>query len=107
MIACKEGRVKVLTYYLRECKDEFGINKQCKDGWTCLFYATINGFSPILEVLLRNTDIDVNIRDRFIRSPLHWAARFNNVKIAKILLVYGVKYDQTDIEQKTAMDVAR
>jgi len=93
MIACREGKIKIVNYYLRECKREFGINKKSKDGWTCLTYAAINGFGPVLETLLRNSEIDVNLTDRFIRNPLHWACRFNNVKVAKILLIYGVKSD--------------
>ena len=76
------------------------------DGWSALMYASMNGFVTIVEYLVVHGGADVSICDRLHRTALHWAARFNNIKIAEKLLKLGIKYDTTDIEMQTPVDVA-
>ena len=61
------------------------------DGWTALAYAAMNGFCSIVEVLHKH-GADINTKDRLQRNPFHWAARFDNTRVAKKLLDLGVNY---------------
>jgi len=80
---------------------------QMKDGWTTLMYASMNAYAPVIEYLLEVGKANVNTVDRLHKTCLHWAARFNNVKVAQILLDYNAKWDMTDIDGFTPIDIAR
>jgi len=69
-----------------------------KDGWTALMYACYNGYTPIVELLLTETDAKVDITDRLKRTPLHWAARFSNLKIIQLLYENNAKLEVLDME---------
>ena len=45
--------------------------------------------------------------DKFRRTPLHWAARFNNPLIVDILCEVGVKSSLVDMELQTALSLAQ
>ena len=69
------------------------------DGWAAIHYAAMNGFINIVEVLVKEGQCDLNQTDRFHRSCLHWACRFNNVRIIECLLKLNIAYNNEDIEQ--------
>ena len=50
---------------------------------------------------------NVNITDKFQRTALHWAARFDNKLAVQKLLKLRVNYQAKDIEGNTAFDIAR
>mmetsp|Transcript_1356 Transcript_1356/g.1773 ORF Transcript_1356/g.1773 Transcript_1356/m.1773 type:complete len:149 (+) Transcript_1356:669-1115(+) len=77
------------------------------DGWTALMYASMNGFVSIVEYLVNHGGAEISATDRLHRTSLHWACRFNNLKVAQKLLSLGIRYDQTDIEMQTPIEVAR
>ena len=57
-----------------------------KDGWTALMYASMNGYSWIVDYLVKECDAEINILDRNEKNALHWAARFNNEKVVEKLI---------------------
>ena len=84
----------------------FMVDARMQDGWTALAYAAMNGFSEIVIFLSKNgAKVDTN--DKCHRSPFHWAARFNNVKMAKVLLELKCKHNTTDVDMKTPEDIAK
>ena len=83
---------------LDDYKEDFEINIKSKDGWTALMYASYNGFTSIVELLLTTTKAKVDAVDRLNRTPLHWAARFANLKIIKLLFLHGCKLEHKDID---------
>ena len=100
IVAARDGKMDIVklildTYNTPEFK--FEIDHKMFDGWTALSYAAINGFCHIIEILAKN-GANINTTDRCRRSPFHWAARFNNLKVAKMLLELGAKYDEKDDE---------
>ena len=64
-----------------------------KDGWTALMYASMNGYSWIIDYIIRELDANVNVIDRNKKNALHWAARFNNVKVVEMLIKHNIKYN--------------
>ena len=50
---------------------------------------------------------DINCSDRNHRTMLHWACRFDNVVLVKKLMKWKISYAMTDIEQKSALDIAK
>ena len=96
MVACREGKYNIVNHYItdypktKEVPHFYHINDKMKDGWTPLMYACVNGFLKIVQLILENTDARINLTDRLHRNPLHWACRWNNVKLAQILLEHKV-----------------
>ena len=76
-----------------------------KDGWTALLYAAINGFCIIVELLAKN-GANIDSYDNLKRNSLHWAARFNNTKMAKTLMDLKCDKTRVDIDKKTPIQIA-
>lgn len=99
IVAAREGKLDFLKSFI-ECfteENEFDINHKMKDGWTALFYASLNGFVSVVEYL-KSKNANVSATDRLFKTPLHYSARYNNIRMSKVLLDLGVKYDLKDIE---------
>lgn len=77
------------------------------DGWSALMYASMNGYMHIVMLLVKDGGADINQTDKFHRSSLHWACRFNNVKMIQKLLQLNINYNNTDIEGQTALNLAQ
>ena len=75
------------------------------DGWTALHYAAMNGFANIVDLLVQS-GADVNCTDKFHRNALHWACRFNNLRMMEKLLNHDIRHDYSDIEKQTPMDLS-
>ena len=106
MIAAREGKLAIVKMYVEDYQGQFDMELKMKDGWTALHYASMNGYAPVIEYLLTEGHADVNATDRLFKTCLHWAARFNNVKVAHLLLEASAKPDMTDIEGYTPTEVA-
>mmetsp|Transcript_10960 Transcript_10960/g.18329 ORF Transcript_10960/g.18329 Transcript_10960/m.18329 type:complete len:410 (-) Transcript_10960:37-1266(-) len=85
----------------------FKVDHKMLDGWTALMYAAMNGFASIVDYLVNQGHADVNAVDRLYRNSLHWACRFNNIKVAQKLMSLGIKYDAKDIESQSPIDIAQ
>lgn len=107
MIACREGKLEMVKLIIQLGKENkhFFLETKMKDGWTALAYAAMNGFSEVVIFLFKN-DAKVDTYDKSHRSPFHWAARFNNVKMAKVLLDLKCKHVTTDVDMKTPEQIA-
>jgi ankyrin repeat protein len=69
-----------------------------KDEWTAFFYAAFNGYVSIVRFLANVVGCKVDGIDKFRRTPLHWAARYNNVRMIEELFQVGVKSQLVDME---------
>jgi len=99
IIAAREGRVNLIKFMM----DKYGanrINPEAKtlDGWTAFSYAAQNGFLNTVEYLAIHVRVNVHTADRFKRTALHWAARYDNVHMIKKLLNLDLNYVQMDGE---------
>ena len=72
-------------------------------GRTQLHFCAENGFTSSVKRLLSIRNIDVNVKDKYEWTPLHDAARYGHVEIARLLLQNGAdvnaksKYDTTPL----------
>lgn len=64
--------------FISEYAGKFDVDEKMADGWTALFYSCFNNFHELTLILL-NSGADPNKMDRLIRTPLHYAARYNNI----------------------------
>ena len=103
-IAAREGKLTILEFYLKNY--EINIDVKTKDGWTPFHYASFNGYTTTMEYLIKN-GADINMVDKFNRTALHWAARFENGQTVDKLLKLKINYSIQDIEGNTAFDIAR
>jgi ankyrin repeat protein len=49
----------------------------------------------------------IDVLDKFRRSPVHWACRFNMSRMVEVLNELGVFIDSLDSEGQTPTDIAR
>jgi ankyrin repeat protein len=99
IVAAREGKLDIIRLYVENYSEyeDWDIDHKMADGWTALHYAAMNGFCSIVEYLIKN-GANIDASDRLHRSALHWACRFNNVKMVKLLLSKHIKVETTDIE---------
>lgn len=77
---------------------------------TILFYLAKEGKSSItegkakiIERLLSSFKYDLNEVDKYNQNPLYWAARFGRLKVAEILIRYGVNVNHLDDYGETCL----
>ena len=85
---------------------QWHIDYKTLDGWTALMYASMNGFATLCELLVKEGGADINHTDKFHRTALHWACRFDGTIVCKRLLDLNAKTNLTDIEGLTPVDLA-
>jgi ankyrin repeat protein len=69
------------------------------DGWTPFIYAAVNGYLITVEMLHKEGNCNINDYDKFQRTALHWAARYNNRQMVRKLLDIGVNFKLRDVEK--------
>jgi ankyrin repeat protein len=68
----------------------------------------MNNPTPAVFEVLRRAGADVNAKDMFGRTPLHWAAAYNpSPAVIKLLLKAGADPRAIDNAGKTPPDVAK
>lgn len=103
-IAAREGKMEILQFYLGNFDIE--IDHKMSDGWTAFHYSAFNGYTTTMEYLVTN-GANVNMTDKFKRTALHWAARFDNKLAVEKLLKLKINYQAQDVEGNTAFDIGR
>ena len=106
IIAAREGKTEICQLFIDEYMNEtikgadpqWHIDFKTLDGWTALMYASMNGFATLCELLVKEGGADINHTDKFHRTSLHWACRFDGVIVCKRLLDLNAKTNLTDIE---------
>ena len=58
----------------------------------------MNGHISIVKYLAKEGSCKIDGVDKFKRSPAHWAARFNMVRMLEVLNDLGIFLDSMDIE---------
>jgi uncharacterized protein len=81
------------------------VDKQDKDGWTALLYATMKGHQPVVQLLL-SAGADPDIAGNKGETPLVGAVLSDNAGLVKILLDAGADSSIKLMDGTTALDVA-
>ena len=86
---------------------ELGVNPNTQDdeGVTPLINASTDGNINVAIALLEH-NVDINIKTKTKRSPLHFAARFGREEVARLLLRAGLNMDDQDDTRATPMFTA-
>ena len=109
--AALEGRVgDVERILLEENKkkkdvDYCDINALDKNGFSALHYATLQGHSDVVALLL-SEGADVNCYNLSQETPLHLASRANNVDLIRLFLSLNCQVSRANLDGKTALDIA-
>ena len=84
-------------------------DEETHKGWTPLFFAIVsgpNGHPEIVNLLLRNS-ANVNARDSFGRTPLHYASELGQDDSIEMLLSHDANPNISDVKtKKTALLLA-
>lgn len=78
------GVPEQVAFYVQ--KNEYPINALTNQSWTAAHLAAREGHTKILKTLMTVPGIDLFIKNREERTPLHIAAIYNRMWAAKILL---------------------
>lgn len=99
------GVPEQVAFYVQ--KDEYPINALTKQSWTAVHLAAREGHTKILKLLLTVPGIDLFIKNREERTPLHIAAIYNRKWAAKTLLERSPKLlEPRDKWKRTAFIIA-
>ena len=65
-----------------------GVNSVSGGGWTGLMYAVRNKHNSLVQLLLQQPGIDVNCRDRWGQTALHYSVTGDNPEGLRLLLAH-------------------
>lgn len=96
--------------YLNNLKELFkirnpDINYIASDGWTALLISVANGEKKTAEFLLQKA-ADPAITTKHGAAPLHFASKYGNLALCKLLLNYHADVNQPDIDGSTPLMMA-
>ncbi|XP_048745041.2 ankyrin homolog isoform X2 [Ostrea edulis] len=85
-LCCGKGHLEITRELV-----EAGANIYARDAWgmSPFIHSIISQYTEVLEYLLSISPPLVNIRDKFEKSPLHFAIESNNVDIFTLLIKRG------------------
>lgn len=101
--AIYRGNLEVADYLLEQGAD---INSQSLKGKTPLHRAIQRGKLDSIKFLVRK-GANLDVQDKKGNTPLHNAAKFNYNKVAKLLIDNGANVKIFNLNQQTALDVAK
>uniref|UniRef100_T1J8T8 Uncharacterized protein n=1 Tax=Strigamia maritima TaxID=126957 RepID=T1J8T8_STRMM len=82
------------------------VNCQNARGETPLMVAIVNNQVNIAKMILDGYNCDVNIRDRYHQTALHYAANFNSSVVIDNLLLCNCDVNAVDLNKDTALHLA-
>ena len=104
IIAVQKGNLKVVEHLLQDIDIDF-VNAKYK--FNALHLASKFGKLDFVKLLVNN-GANVNMKSLiFDRSPLHFAAWDQNLKVVEYLVDHNADIFQKDISNHTALDLAR
>lgn len=83
----------------------FAVDSSTQDYQSPLNVAVIRGYKSIAEILI-HSKANLNFRDVYGFSALHYCAKMNNINIAKMLLDNKANVNILDISKETPLHVA-
>ena len=102
--AAQGNKPSIIVYYNK--KYNMDLNSTDKDNLNALHLATISGMDSSVVYLL-SLGIDPNLQDVNGNTALHYAVKYNHIRIIKKLLQYGAKKNIVDkIHKKTPVMLA-
>ena len=102
--AAQGNKPSIIVYYNK--KYNMDLNSTDKDSLNALHLATISGMDSSVVYLL-SLGIDPNLQDVNGNTALHYAVKYNHIRIIKKLLQYGAKKNILDkIHKKTPVMLA-
>ena len=88
-------------------KNQLNVDAVNRDGWSAVFFASINGWASITKYLINERNASMDIEDTWKRTPLHWVGRFNNEIMFKELLELGYNANFKDCEGQSVLDLCK
>ncbi len=100
------GYTQILCDLLQHPSCQKLIHAQDHDGKTSLHKAVWGSSKPDVVTLLIEKGADVNAKNKYDYTPLHWAAKHGHTASAEILIKAGAKLDIVNANQGLAFDLA-
>ena len=98
MHAAREGQLQMVRFIWDNYKEKVNVELKSADGWTAFMYAACNGYLNTCAYMYSTINVNINSEDKFRRTALHWAARFNNPKVIEMLIQFNANTTLLDVE---------
>jgi ankyrin repeat protein len=98
--ACLQNSYKTVEKLL---KKNASLEISDEDGKTPLIWASELGYKNIIELLLKDTNIIIDRRDKYSMSALAWASLNGNTEIMNLLIEKGADIDLIDRDGNTPL----
>lgn len=103
--------VKTVLEHMQEqrpkIKPSDWISKPDNDGQTVLHHACRNGApSNVITFLIETSPATLTKKDKWGRTPLHWAVVNGHRSVVETLMEYGADMKEQDAEGESAVDIA-
>lgn len=108
LTAARLGMAELIQSYIIRARTDptVDLNTVDLDLHSALHYCVLNSHTDLIRLLASAESINVNILDRLLRTPLHWAALYGNCPAAECLLDAGADVSLKDHFDQTALDVS-
>jgi ankyrin repeat protein len=103
-LAAMMGHTEIIQFMLDLGADINIVNDGEK---TSLHIAVINNKKESVKILLNNSNINVNARDKDLNTALHFAANGENIDIIVMLIDSNIDLHALNIKGETALAIAR
>ncbi|KAF2998785.1 Ankyrin repeat domain-containing protein 60 [Penicillium rubens] len=96
-----------IEFLLLNRKSAIEVNHKDWSGLTALMYASIKGNLQVIELLLKDINVNVNLFDNSKRTALWYAAAGGHLKVVRLLITNcDIEIHMADKSNSTAEDVA-
>jgi acyl-CoA-binding protein len=82
------------------------LNRLDTSGMGLLHWAADRGNTEVLQKLLSQPDINVNIQDVDLQTPIHYASSCGHLVCVQLLLAAGADKSMQDVDSKTSLELA-
>lgn len=101
-LAAQNNKVSTLIYF----RESLDYNEPDANKVTPLHWAACHGSEEAVAYLLTLDEVKINLQDNEGQTPLLLATSYGNTKIVRRLLIAGANRSITNLEGKTAIQIA-
>ena len=100
---CLGGHIPIVEYLISK-----GANIETKDddGTSLIHFASMGGILSVVQNLIEKLTVDINIKDNYEKTPLHYACENGHLQNVEYLYSKGADMEANDYDGRTPLHYA-